>query len=82
MTHTYQARPDIQIVAVNNLQELSTEFWQNYFLNFNERIVLLPKYDHEISYIGGGCPPLETEKGWLLIYHAVHDTIKGYVYSA
>ncbi|WP_449386636.1 glycoside hydrolase family 130 protein, partial [Chryseobacterium potabilaquae] len=34
------------------------------------------------SYIGGGCPPIETEYGWLLIYHGVHDTIEGYVYSA
>ena len=44
--------------------------------------MLSPKYDHEVSYIGGGCPPIETENGWLLIYHAVHDTIEGYVYSA
>jgi predicted GH43/DUF377 family glycosyl hydrolase len=44
--------------------------------------VLSPKHKHEVSYIGGGCPPIETEYGWLLIYHGVHDTIKGYVYSA
>ena len=78
----HRIKPDIQIVAVNNLEELNTEFWQRYFLDFNEHIVLSPKYDHEVSYIGGGCPPIETENGWLLIYHAVHDTIEGYVYSA
>ena len=44
--------------------------------------MLCAKYDHEVSYIGGGCPPIETEYGWLLIYHGVHDTIQGYVYSA
>lgn len=78
----HRIRPDIQIVAINDLEELSTEFWQDYFLHFNEHIVLSPKYRHEVSYIGGGCPPIETESGWLLIYHGVHDTIKGYVYSA
>ena len=78
----HRIKPDIQIVAVNNLQELNTAFWENYFLNFLDYIVLAPKYDHEVSYIGGGCPPIETEHGWLLIYHAVHDTIDGYVYSA
>jgi len=78
----HRIKPDIQIVVVNNLEELSTEFWQKYFLDFNEHIVLSPKHDHEVSYIGGGCPPIETEHGWLLIYHAVHDTIGGYVYSA
>jgi predicted GH43/DUF377 family glycosyl hydrolase len=69
-------------VSVNNLQELTTEFWQNYFLTLDECIVLAPKYEHEVSYIGGGCPPIETEHGWLLIYHGVHDSLKGYVYSA
>jgi predicted GH43/DUF377 family glycosyl hydrolase len=78
----HRVRPDIQIVSVNNLKELTTEFWQNYFLHLDEGIVLSPKYKHEVSYIGGGCPPVETEYGWLLIYHGVHDTIKGYVYSA
>jgi predicted GH43/DUF377 family glycosyl hydrolase len=78
----HRVRPDIQIVAVNDLKELTTEFWQNYFLHLEECIVLSPKFKHEVSYIGGGCPPIETEYGWLLIYHGVHDTIKGYVYSA
>jgi predicted GH43/DUF377 family glycosyl hydrolase len=78
----HRVRPDIQIVAVNNLQELTPEFWQNYFLHLDENIVLSPKHKHEVSYIGGGCPPIETECGWLLIYHGVHDTINGYVYSA
>ncbi|MBN9385892.1 MAG: hypothetical protein J0H74_34370 [Chitinophagaceae bacterium] len=78
----HRVRPDIQIVAVNDLNELTNEFWMNYFLRFGESILLSPKYQHEVSYIGGGCPPIETEQGWLLIYHGVHDTIKGYVYSA
>jgi predicted GH43/DUF377 family glycosyl hydrolase len=78
----HRVKPDIQIVSVNNLQELTTEFWQNYFLHLDEKIVLSPKYGHEVSYIGGGCTPIETEHGWLIIYHGVHDTIKGYVYTA
>lgn len=79
----HRIKPDIQIVvAVKNLEELTSDFWRNYFTHFNECIVLSPKFEHETSYIGGGCPPIETEYGWLLIYHAVHDTLKGYVYSA
>ncbi|PSL43485.1 putative GH43/DUF377 family glycosyl hydrolase [Chitinophaga niastensis] len=76
----HRVKPDIQIVAVNDLAELTTEFWQNYFLHFDDYIVLAPKYDHEVSYVGGGCPPIETKSGWLLIYHGVHDTVNGYVY--
>ena len=37
---------------------------------------------HESGYIGAGGPPIETDKGWLLIYHAVYDTAEGYVYTA
>lgn len=78
----HRIKPDIQIAAVNELDELTPEFWQAYFLQFDEHIVLSPKHQHEISYIGGGCPPIETEHGWLLIYHSVYDTVKGYVYCA
>ena len=41
-----------------------------------------PIYKHESDYIGGGCPPIETEKGWILIYHGVESTERGLVYSA
>lgn len=79
----HRIKPDIQIVvAVEKLEDLTIEFWQKYFFHFDENVVLSPKYHHEVSYIGGGCPPIETADGWLLIYHGVHDTIKGYVYSA
>jgi predicted GH43/DUF377 family glycosyl hydrolase len=79
----HRIRPDIQmVVGVENLSELTKEFWDNYFLHFKENIVLSPKYTHEISYIGNGCPPIETPKGWLIIYHGVHDSAEGYVYSA
>jgi predicted GH43/DUF377 family glycosyl hydrolase len=76
-------KPDIQIVSVNNLKELTREFWDNYLLNFEENIMLTSMHSHEISYIGGGCPPIETEHGWLVIYHGATSTLDGsYVYSA
>jgi len=79
----HRIKPDIQIVvSVEKLEDLTIEFWQNYFIHFDEHIVLGPKYPHEVSYVGGGCPPIETSEGWLMIYHGVHDSIKGYVYSA
>jgi predicted GH43/DUF377 family glycosyl hydrolase len=79
----HRIRPEIQIVtAFDSFEELTTAFWQEYFQHFNDYVVLKPRYAHEVSYIGGGCPPIETEYGWLLIYHGVHDSIKGYVYSA
>lgn len=78
----HRIKPDIQITAVNELDDLTPEFWTNYLLHFADYIVMTPEFDHEISYIGAGCPPVETEHGWLVIYHGVHDTKNGYVYSA
>lgn len=78
----HRIRPDIQIACVENVEELNKAFWQDYMMYFEKSILMAPKYDHEISYIGGGCPPIETKAGWLLIYHGVHDTVEGYVYSA
>jgi len=74
--------PDIQIAFVNNISDLTPAYWTDYFLHLDSNIILSPKYAHEISYIGGGCPPVETKEGWLLIYHGVHDSAEGYVYSA
>jgi predicted GH43/DUF377 family glycosyl hydrolase len=78
----HRIRPGIQIVYVNSIEELTKEFWKDYFLNLKEHIVMDPVHAHESSYIGGGCPPIETKHGWLLIYHGVEETESGLVYSA
>jgi beta-1,2-mannobiose phosphorylase / 1,2-beta-oligomannan phosphorylase len=78
----HRIRPGIQIASVADLKDLTKDFWKQYFLNMHEDIVMDPVYPHESSYIGGGCPPIETEHGWLLIYHGVQETAKGRVYSA
>jgi predicted GH43/DUF377 family glycosyl hydrolase len=78
----HRIRPGIQIVTTNSLKNLTKEFWNKYFLDLQEHIVLDPLYRHESEYIGGGCPPIESEHGWLLIYHGVKRTKNGLVYSA
>lgn len=78
----HRIRPGIQIVTVNRLKDLTNEFWKNYFQYLQEHIVLDPGFKHEASYIGSGCPPVETEHGWLLIYHGVEETDRGLIYSA
>jgi len=79
----HRIRPGIQIVAINDLDELTMDFWKNYCSNLKEHIVLDPSNNkHEAKYVGGGCPPIETEHGWLLIYHGLEETDTGLVYSA
>jgi len=78
----HRIRPGIQIVFINSLKEITKEFWGSYFLNLQEHIVMDPVHAHELGYIGSGCPPIETEHGWLLIYHGVKETQHGVIYSA
>jgi predicted GH43/DUF377 family glycosyl hydrolase len=79
----HRIKPDIQIVvSVDQISDLTKDFWEKYFIDFDKHVVLSSKYPHEVSYLGGGCPPIETADGWLIIYHGVFDSINGYIYSA
>ena len=74
--------PDIQIVYYSKIEDLTHQFWTEYLFNIKDYTVLESKYPFEASYMGGGCPPIETQLGWLMIYHAVEDTHHGYIYHA
>lgn len=74
--------PGIQLVMFDSFEELTQQFWENYIIELSKYIIMDPVYQHENSHIGGGCPPIETEDGWLLIYHTTEDTPEGLVYHA
>nr|MDA3818047.1 hypothetical protein [Prolixibacteraceae bacterium] len=78
----HRIRPGIQIAHFNKLEDLDKNYWDNYFKEFQDHILIDPSFLHESSYIGAGCPPIETKDGWLLIYHGVEETEHGNVYSA
>ena len=45
-------------------------------------ITLFKKGDPDYGRIGPGCPPIKTNKGWLLIFHTVRtEDEKSYTYS-
>lgn len=74
--------PGIQICFFEEFTDLTTSFWENHIQNLQEHILMEPKYPHENAYIGGGCPPIETEKGWLIIYHSVEEMERTRIYHA
>ncbi|HYM20551.1 MAG TPA: pesticidal protein Cry7Aa [Candidatus Kapabacteria bacterium] len=78
----HRIRPGIQIAAVNELRDLTEAYWKNYLADLHDHIVMDPIYKHESHHIGGGCPPIETPHGWVLIYHGVKKGTNGKVYSA
>lgn len=75
--------PGIQVVYFDDWADLTPLFWKDYLLRtLEEFIVMAPKYDFEANYIGAGCVPIETDDGWLLIYHGVSETSVGKTYHA
>ncbi len=74
--------PGIQIIYFNNFSDLTADHWRDYLKNLNDFIVLDPLFWFENRNIGGGCPPIKTEDGWLMIYHAVENTPSGNIYHA
>ncbi|MGM0579566.1 MAG: pesticidal protein Cry7Aa [Bacteroidota bacterium] len=74
--------PGIQVVYFEDWKDLTPSFWEQYFKNLTDFIVIDPKDEFEVNYIGGGGPPIETDDGWLMIYHGVQESPKGKIYHA
>ncbi len=67
----HRIMPSIQVATFKNFSELTPEYWRDYFKTFEQHTLFDPHYRFENHKIGGGCPPIETAAGWLLIYHSV-----------
>jgi len=78
----HRVLPGIQVAYFTDFTYLTDEYWRTYLRSLGDHIVLDPKYRFESRNIGGGCPPIETEDGWLFIYHAVEDMGRNKMYHA
>jgi len=81
-TLIHRILPGIQICYFDDFSQLTPDFWRNYLRKLGDWLIMDPQYQFENGYIGGGCVPVETEKGWLLIYHTAEETTEGRVYRA
>ncbi len=50
-------------------------YWGNY------RFVMKPERNWEMTKVGAGPTPIETDEGWLLFYHGVITSCNGFTYS-
>jgi len=67
----HRIMPGIQLATFNDFSELTAAYWRDYVNAFERHILFAPRFRFENHKIGGGCPPIETEAGWLFIYHGV-----------
>jgi predicted GH43/DUF377 family glycosyl hydrolase len=72
IAYVHRISPNIQIDYFDSFDEmLSAKSWDDYENRVGEHVVLRGVYDFEALKIGGGAPPIRTDKGWLMIYHGV-----------
>ena len=74
--------PDIQVVKFRNFKDLkSVRFWRKYVKNLSEgedKVSLYRRYSWEGQHVGAGAVPIKTKRGWLLIYHGVELSSRGF----
>jgi len=78
----HRVLPGIQVIYFDDFKELTEDYWRAYLKDLGRYVMLDSEYRFESRNIGGGCPPIETMDGWLLIYHAVEDSHVGRIYHA
>ncbi len=68
----HRVSPNIQIDYFDSFEELlDLRNWRNYETRVEASTVLRAAFPWECGKVGGSVPPILTEDGWLLIYHAV-----------
>ncbi|OGH69698.1 MAG: hypothetical protein A2754_01845 [Candidatus Magasanikbacteria bacterium RIFCSPHIGHO2_01_FULL_47_8] len=79
----HRVLPEIQIAFFDDFEQLKTrQYWEKYLRELPDYVILENKHWFESRSIGGGCVPIETERGWVLIFHAVEERNAGRVYHA
>jgi len=74
----HRVTPDIQLVYFDDFSQLfnpPAAFWQAHLDTLEQHVILRPRAGWESKKIGAGPTPIETEEGWLLIYHGVDENL-------
>ena len=76
IAYLHRVEPNIQLDYFESFDQLlSINSWLNYEEKIESSTIMKPNYFWETLKIGGSVPPIKTEKGWLLLYHAVDEKL-------
>lgn len=74
IAYLHRISPNIQLDYFEDFDELlSLNSWENYQNKVETSTIMKSEYFWENQKIGGSVPPIKTDHGWLLLYHAVDD---------
>jgi predicted GH43/DUF377 family glycosyl hydrolase len=79
----HRIKPCILVTYASELTDINTSFWNSYLCRIKSMTLDCEKLKLDKAlYVGSGCPPIEIEKGWILVYHAVYEIDSELVYKA
>jgi predicted GH43/DUF377 family glycosyl hydrolase len=79
----HRIKPCILVTYASELSDINTSFWNSYLSRIKSMTLDCEKLKLDKAlYVGSGCPPIEIEKGWILVYHAVYEIDSELVYKA
>ncbi len=78
----HRVLPGIQLVSFDSFDDLNEKFWKDYFKKMDDNVVIDNSNWYDSWNVGGGCPPIRTEAGWLFVYHSVESTGTHRIYRA
>jgi len=74
IAYLHRIEPGIQLDYFESFDQLLSDCaWDNYIEKVGASTIIHREHIWENQKIGGSVPPIKTEKGWLLLYHAVDD---------
>jgi beta-1,2-mannobiose phosphorylase / 1,2-beta-oligomannan phosphorylase len=74
IAYLHRISPNIQLDYFDSFDELlSLNAWSDYENKINTSTIMKSEYFWENQKIGASVPPIKTDQGWLLLYHAVDD---------
>ncbi len=74
IAYLHRISPNIQLDYFESFDELlSINSWADYKNKIKTSTIMKSEFLWENQKIGGSVPPIKTDKGWLLLYHAVDD---------
>jgi len=72
IAYMHRVPPAMQLDFFESMEELlAPASWDGYGARREKSTVIRGVHDFESAKVGGGVPPIETEDGWLLLYHGV-----------
>ena len=69
----HRIAPDVQVVFFEDEEQMTApgeRFWERALADLDASVVLRPERTWEAKKVGMGPPPIATDDGWLVVYHA------------